>query len=208
MYSGQDSYADAVKWIRSARRGRSGGWQFAERAFGASLMAGIPILCVIALLSPTSFGAPGSNTLRSGWPLYLLLGILGLSLLLLIASARYVRWTIARLRDPFVRSFSGDARFEGAADALAECPAPLRTRFAMGWVWGPTALAVLGIFGTFSCAYFLIDAVMARFEVGLGHPILAAINGAVGLIAFRLGAARLQTWRLAVSVHRTVRGDI
>lgn len=171
-------------------------------------MAGIPILCVIALLSPTSFGAPGSNTLRSGWPLYLLLGLLAASLLMLIARARHVKWAIQRIREPFVRSFAGDPRFEGAADALAECPAPLRTRFALGWVWGPTAVAVVGVVGAWGCAYFLIDAVMARFEVGLGHPIFAAVNGAVGLFAFRLGAARLQTWRLAVSVHRTVRGDI
>ena len=208
MYAAQESYADTVKWIRSARRNRAGGWYFAERAFGASLMAGIPLLSVIALLSPTSFGAPGSNTLRSGWPLYLLAGILALSILMLLTRARYVRWAVARFREPFVRSFSGDPRFEGAADALAECPAPLRARFALWWVWGPAALAVLGVVGALSCAYFLIDAVMARFEVGLGHPILAAINGAVGLIAFRLGAARLQTWRLALSVHRTVRGDI
>jgi hypothetical protein len=207
MYAGQESYSDAVKWIRSARRGRAG-WHFAERAFGASLMAGVPILSVIALLSPTSFGAPGSNTLRSGWPLYLLLAILVVSVAMLLTRARYVRWALARFREPFVRSFSGDTRFEGAADALAECPGPLRTRFALWWVWGPAALAVLGVMGAFSCAYFLIDAIMARFEVGLGHPILAAINAAVGLVAFRLGAARLQTWRLALSVHRTVRGDI
>ncbi len=207
MYRSRSSYSDALKWIKSARPRRINRWRFAERAFGASLMGSVPLLCVLALLSPSAFGARGSNTLRTGWPLYVLLAILGVSVALVAARSRRIRWALARLKEPFLRSFEGDARFDGARDALAQCPAPLRTRFALGWVWGPAGLAAIGVIGAFSCAYFLIDAIMARFEVDLdGAPLYAAGNAALSLLMFHLGAGRLLSWRLAVSVHRSVQG--
>ncbi|MDQ3985980.1 MAG: hypothetical protein M3280_05725 [Actinomycetota bacterium] len=202
--SSRRAYTDAIAWIKSARPRRLDKWRFSERAFGAALLAAAPLLGGIALVSPDSFGAPGSNTLQTGWPLYVLLGLVGLSLALVLARASTVRWLMVRVREPFIRPFEGDARFEGAADALARCPAPLRSRFAVSWIWGPVALAGLGTICAFSTAYFLVDAILVRFEVGLEQPIYAAAFAAASLGFFRLAATRLATWRLAVNVHRAV----
>lgn len=171
---------------------------------GASIAVALPLLTLIALVSPGSFASPRSNTLRTGWPLYALLGLLAISLLYLLARARRIRWAIARAREPFVRAPEGDPRYEGAADALAACPGAMRTRFALWWIWGPAALAVLGVMCSFSAAYFLVDAILARFNVGWEHPALAGGNIVASFLLFALGSRRLATWRLAVAAHRSV----
>ena len=198
------AYRDTVKWVRSARPRRFGRSRYAERALGATIAAAVPILGLIALASPASFASPASNTLRSGWPLYVLLAVLGASFLYLFSRLSHIRWAFARLREPFVRAPQGDERYEGAADALAACPAPFRTRFALWWVWGPAVVALLGVTAGFSATYFLIDAILARFNVGWEHPVLAIANLVLSFVLFALVSGRLATWRLAVAVHRSV----
>lgn len=202
--SARRAYSDAVKWLKSAkpRNFRRGAW--AERALGASVAVAMPLLTAIALVSPASFASPASNTLRTGWPLYALLGLLAVSLLYLLARWRRIRWAIARAREPFLSAPEGDQRYEGAADALAACPAPMRTRFALWWIWAPVGVAVLAVMCAFSAAYFLVDAILAQFNVGWEHPVLAAANLVVSFVLFALTARRLATWRLAVAAHRSV----
>ena len=204
VLSARRAYADAAAWIKSARPRRIDKWRFAERAFGGSLLAAVPVLGGIALVSPDSFGAPGSNTLRSGWPLYVLLGVVGVSAAMVIARLATLRWLITRIREPFIRPFDGDARFEGAADALSRCPAAHKSRFALLWVWTPAALATLGTICAFATTYFLVDAILARFDVEPEQPLYAAAFVAASLLFFRLAATRLATWRLAANVHRAV----
>ncbi len=204
VMSARRAYSDAVKWVKAARpRGfRRGRW--AERALGASVAIAVPLLTVIALASPASFASPASNTLRTGWPLYALLGLLAVSLLYLLAHRKRIRWSLARVREPFVQAPQGDPRYEGAADALAACPGPLRVRFVVWWVWGPVAAAVVAVMCAFASAYFLVDAILARFNVGRDHPLLAGANLVLSFILFALASRRLSTWRVALAAHRSV----
>ena len=197
------AYSDAVKWVRSAApRPKSG--RVAKRAFAGTFAAAVPLIALIGLVSPGRFGSPGANTFRSGWPLYVLLGIIALGGLYVGTHAARIRWSIARLREPFVRPFTGDPRFEGAADALATCPPALRTRFGIAWVWVPAAVTVLGGMFSFAAAYFVVDAVLARFKIGWQQPATAAASAVIAYLLFRSVARRLLTWRLAVSVHKSV----
>ena len=204
MLSARRAYVDAAKWVKSARPRGFRRLRFAERAVGATVATAVPVLTIISLMSPTSFGSPASNTLRSGWPLYVLLGILAVSLLYLFGRRDRIRWSLARIREPFGREPQGDARYENAADNLAACPGPLKTRFALQWVWGPVVAGLLAVMAGFSATYFLIDAILARFNVGWGHPLLAAGNLVVSIVLFALVSGRLVTWRLATAVHRSV----
>lgn len=204
MLAARRAYVDAVKWVRSARPRRFARLRYAERAVGATVATAIPLLTLIALASPGSFGSRASNTLRTGWPLYVLLSILALSLVYLFTRRARIAWSVRRLREPFVRAPEGDPRYENAADNLAACPAPLKTRFAIQWVWGPLVIAVLGVMAGFAAAYFLIDAVLARFNVDWYHPVYAAANIVVSIVLFALASGRLITWRLALAVYRSV----
>ena len=203
MTSGRSGYGDTVTWIRAARPPRRG-WRTAQRAFAATFTAALPLMALIGLLSPGRFGSPRANTFRTGWPLYVLLALLAAPLLYGLVHGARIRWFIARMREPFRRAFSGDPRFEGAADALASCNGALKTRFALAWVWGPAAVAVVAGMLCFAVAYFAVDAVLARGNVGWETPILAAANALGSMLLFRVVAQRLLTWRLAVSVHRAV----
>ena len=204
MKGGGRAYSDAVKWLKSARTRRTKRLQFAERALGATVAAALPLMCGIALLSPGSFGAPASSTFDGGWPLFALLGLLALSTLLLLVNFKRIRWFFARAREPFVRPPTGDQAFEGGADALATCSGSQQTRFAIWWIWGPAGIGLLGVITAVSASYFLIDAILARFDVGWGHLVLAAGNLLLGYIFFALAARRLATWRWAVAMHKAV----
>ena len=204
MMSARRDYSDAVKWLRSARPARLSRLGYAQSAVAATIAVATPILSLIALASPQAFGAPASNTLRSGWPLYALLGILALSIIYLIQKAAHIRRAAARIREPFTHAPEGDQRYENAADALAGCPGPLKTRFALWWVWGPIGVAVIATMSGFSTTYFVIDAILASGNVGWAHPILAAVNFAVSLSLFAVAAGRLATWRLAFAIHKSV----
>ena len=197
-------YSEAVGWLRTARSRKVRRLHFAERALGATVAASLPLMCVFALLSPGSFGAPASSTFGSGWTLYVLLGLLALSLLLLFVNRQRIRWFLARAREPFVRPPAGDRAYEGGADALAACSGSQQTRFAVWWIWGPAVLGLFGVVTGMSATYFLVDAILARFDVGWGHLVLAGVNLVLAYLFFALASRRLSTWRWAVAIHKTV----
>lgn len=111
-------------------------------------------------------------------------------------------WLVRKAREPFRRPLEGDPAFAGAAHALGAAPAPLKTRFAVGWIWVPAGAALVALAGCLSTAYFVVDAVLARFEVGWQQPVLAGANLLLAWIVLRAAAGRLAVWPLAVSVHR------
>jgi hypothetical protein len=198
------AYTEAVRWLKASRPRRIDSGRFALRCFGGSLVAGIVVLGALGLLSPSSFNVPGSRALAGKWTLALA-GLVALCALILLARLSHLRWLFARIREPFVRPL-GTRHFEGAADALAACPAALHSRWATSWVWGPALVAVAGVTFAFSCAYFIVGAVLAGGRIGWGNPIAAGLNALLSILFFALAATRLSTWRLAVSVHREVTG--
>lgn len=197
------AYGDAVAWMKNSRR-RFNKMAYARKGFGAALLAGLILMGTLGVITPDAFGAVGSRPLRTSWPKWVLLGMIGLCLLYTAVKWRYVRWALRRIRDPFVRPPAGDPRYEGAADALAASPAAYRTRFVLWWVWAPVGLAVLGTMFAFSVAYFVVDAILAGFEVGWETPVLAGGNLILGLLVLRLAASRLSTWRMAMAVNKSV----
>lgn len=197
-------YSEAVRWVKSARPRRFDRWRFAERALGGSFVVALPLLAAIGLVAPDRFGSPGSNTLRIGWPRYVIVALVAIPLLMLASRWRQVRWFVARTRDPFIRPPHDDKRFEAAADALAASGRAAKLRFAAAWVWGPAGLGGLGVIAAFATAYFIVDAVLARFQVEWQHALFASAYLVVGMVLFALSAPRLATWRLATSVHRSV----
>jgi hypothetical protein len=204
VISARKAYSEAVRWLKSARPRRIDAGRFAMRSFGASLAAGIVVLGLLGLFSPSSFNIPGSRALAGKWTLALA-GLVAVCALILLANIRHLRWLFARIREPFVRPL-GTKHFEGAADALAACPEALQSRWAASWVWGPALIAVAGVTFAFSSAYFVVGAVLSGGRIGWGNPIVAGINALLSFLCFALGATRLSTWRLALSVHREVTG--
>ena len=204
MLAARRAYVAATRWVRSARAPRIDRWGFARRAFGSALTAALLVMAGIALLAPSNFGAPGSDPLRSGWPALVLIAVLVMSLALAVVKRAGIRRVIDRTIEPWRRPLSEHEAFEGAADALAACPAVLRNRFAVLWVWGPMGLVVAATTLAFSTAYFLVDAVLARFGVGWQQAAYGVGSAVVSVGLFGLVATRLSTWRLAASVLKEV----
>jgi hypothetical protein len=196
------TYADAVKWIRAARPRRIYPGLFAMRAFWGSLAVGIVLLGVLGLISPSLYVPQGAASLGKDWQALVLLGLVTVAVIGLLSRRRDLGRLTARAREPFARPLTGERGFEGAAGCLAACPAPLQTRFALSWVWGPVAVAGLGVVFAFACAYFLVDAVLSTFRVAWGHPVYAGAFAVLGILCFRIAAVRLATWRVAMSAHR------
>lgn len=199
------AYSDAISWIKQARPRRSTRGRLAWKLFRTIYAGSFLLLGVIGLLRPSRFGSPTSRPLRSvEW------AALALLVAIVVAFAFIRRQRIVgsfrRLLEPFRRPLDHPSH-DPAAGALESCPAPLRTRFALGWVWGPAAAVVVAAFLAASSAYFVVDAVLARFEIGWQQPLLAAIQALASLLVLRAVAARLGTWRLALSVHRSVAGS-
>ena len=190
-------YSNAVRWVRSAAP-RLEGRKWAARALDASLIGGILVLGTIGLISPSSFGDRGAVPVQMGWPWFALLA----GLLICIA-AFAPRWR--RLRD-LVRIASRAVGHEdviaGAADSLAAARPSFQTRFALGWVWGPTALLVVGMTFAFATAYFAVDALLARFQVGWESAALAIANTVVAYALFRLAAFRASRLPISHRAHR------
>lgn len=203
VIAGQRAYADAVRWIRSARppirRVR-----FARTAVRASLLAGMALMSLIALADPNRFGSPGSRTLRTGWPSAVVIGVLAGCVLFALLRRREIISAVARVGEPYRRPLSELPSFDDAADALAACPGAFKTRFAVLWVWRPLALVVLGVTCAFSTAYFVVDAILARGSVGWGQVLYACVFLAASLGVFALSAPTVSTWRLAASVFKEV----
>lgn len=196
------AYSDAAAWMTSRVPGRRSRAAIASRALTACLVASAFLLSLIAMVSPARFGSQGSRAFGSGWPVLVLAAVAIASLAWIVARRRSAAWLLARAREPFRRPLEGDPAFTGASGALAACAAPLRTRFALGWVWAPAAAAVVAGAACLSASYFLVDAVLARFEVGWQQPVLAAANLVIAWGLLRLAAGRLAVWPLAVAAHR------
>ncbi|HEV2756955.1 MAG TPA: hypothetical protein VG318_14405 [Actinomycetota bacterium] len=198
----RSAYSDAVAWIESRRPDRRGRAAIATRALTASLIGALLLLCLVGMLSPARFGSQGSRAFGSGWRDLVLAAVAGGCAVWIVARRRSLTWLVARAREPFGRPLEDDPAFAGASGALAATRGPLRTRFALGWIWLPAGAAVAGAASCLAAAYFVVDAVLARFEVGWQQPIFAALYLAIGWAAFRAAAGRLAVWPLSVSAHR------
>jgi hypothetical protein len=204
VMAAQRAYSDAVSWMKEARPGGLQAGGLAWRLFRAIYVAAFLVLAAIGVLSPSRFGNPNSRPLRSAE--WIALAVITTVVAVLVAIRRErVTASIRRLTEPFRRPLDHPS-LEPAANALDSCPAAYRTRFALGWVWGPAAAVVLATVLAASSAYFLIDAVLARFEIGWQQPVLAGGQALVGLLVLRAVASKLSVWRLALSVHRSVTG--
>jgi len=204
VVSATRSYSDLVKWMKSARPASFEPWWFARHDFVASFVAGVIVLGIIGTLDPSSFGAPESRPFANGWPSYVLAGLVAVAAVYPATRLQRIRRTVVRVAEPWFRPLTENPAFEGAATALASCPAPLRTRFSLAWVWAPLALVVLAATSAFSAAYFFVDAVLAGGLIGWAHPLYALGFVTVSVVLFRVAATRLSTWRLAASVSREV----
>ena len=201
MRAARSSYSDAVSWLTSTERSRRGRSQLAVRLVDGTVLAGILVLGAIGLASPASFGSPGAAPFKSGWPWLLLLVLVGIC-----AAVVAIRWRSLTgvIRDLRRGSDESDEALEGAAAALDAAPSPLRTRFAIGWVFLPGLLFVLGTTFSFSTAYFAVDAVLARFQIGWQQPVLGVADAVIAFLLFRSGARRLALWPLAYRIYREV----
>ena len=178
----------------------------ARSAFGGSFLAGTGILGSIGILAPARFGQPGADTLKTGWPLLVVVALVLSSALVAVSRRAEIGWLCARLREPFLRPLEEEPYFGEAVEALGACPGFMRARYALSWVWGPAAAAVAGGTFAFSSAYFLIDAVLARGRVGWAQPLYATAFALLSLLVFAAAAGRLASWRFAASVHKEVSG--
>lgn len=199
------AYADLVRWMKKARPRGLRPWRLTRSIFRACVVGSTLVLGGIGLLRPSRFGSLSSRP--GGGPEWWALALfVALCLIAVVVRWRRTAGAAARLMEPWRRSLRELPSFEPAASALESCPAPLRTRFAIGWVWGPALLVVAGAFFAASAIYFVIDAILAGFSIGWEQPLLAVINMILSLVVLRVGAGRLATWRLAWSVHREVTG--
>lgn len=194
------AYSDTAAWMRSrVPRGRS---QIAAAVLGAFLTYSILLMSVIGFFSPSSFGASGSRAFGNQVRTLALAALAGACTAWLARRARTHRWIVARAREPFRRPLDGDPAFAGASAALASVRSPLQTRFSIGWIWAPAVTALAAAAAALTTAYFLVDAIIARFEIGWQQPVLAGANLLLSWLLLRLSAGRLVVWPLAVSVHR------
>ena len=199
---GRRSYADAAAWMRSRLPARSARGSAAAAALGGCLVYSVLLLALIGLVSPARFGSQGSRAFGTGWTVPALAGIAAACAVWAWRRRASHAWLVRKVREPFRHPLEADPAFAGAAHALGAAPAPLKTRFAAGWIWLPAGAALLGLAGSLSVAYFAIDAVLARFEVGWQQPVLAGANLLLAWAVLRAAAGRLTVWPLAVSVHR------
>jgi hypothetical protein len=197
------AYQDLIRWIKAARPRTLNGWRLTRRFFGTSVLGAALLLGTIGLISPARFGSPTSRPRRGieWWALAAVVAVC--AAVLVIRRTRLLRGA-TRVQEALTgRELEQHPSFEPAVSALDSCPGPLRTRFTIGWVWGPPALAALGSICAASAVYFVIDAILARFTVGWGQAVLAVINAVLSLLIFRLAAKRLSVWRLSYAVNRS-----
>ncbi|MGH2698105.1 MAG: hypothetical protein ACRDJL_02755 [Actinomycetota bacterium] len=206
-----DAYSDAVSWTKLGRPRRFNRSDFAGRCWQNSFVAGVIVLGIIGLLSPSAYGQTRGFSGRGqfgamglGWPGLVLVGLVVVGLLYALAKRSGIRWTVVRMMDPWRRPMSENPNYEGAAGALEASSDALRTRYAWRFVYRPVVLAVLATFFAFSSSYFLVDATLAQFQVGWQQPVLGVANSFISVLLWRLAALGLSTYRLAASVHKTV----
>lgn len=180
-------------------------WHLTRRVLRFAGSVSFISLGLIGVSGPDRFGSPGMEPMGSlQW--WALAGVVGV--FLAVAAARWakVKRVLGLLVEPMRRPLGDLPSFEPAVAALLSCPAAFRTRFTLGWVWGPAAAVVAASFFLASSAYFIVDAILARLQVGWQQPLLAAVNALIAFALVRAVARRLATWRLALSVHREVAG--
>ena len=195
-------YAGAVGWLKAARPAELRRTTFAGRAFKWTFAAAIAVMGAIALTSPEKFSRPGSDTLATGWPAYLVAGLAALCLVPFVAARGRLLDHVHTIREPFSGAGERTEEREQITAALVECSGLQQTRFALARIWAPAALTVLGGVFTFASAYFVIDAVISRFEVGWQQGALFAANAALALVCFALVAGRLSTLGVAAAAYR------
>jgi hypothetical protein len=66
-------------------------------------------------------------------------------------------------------------------------------------------MAIAGAFA-FSTAYFAVDAILARFEVGWQQPLLGVVDAAIAFVLFLACAPRGGRVPLAYRAYRAVNG--
>lgn len=197
------AYQDLIRWIKAARPRTLNPWRLARRLFGTFVLGATVLLGGIGLLAPARFGYTTSRPHR-GLEWWVLAAVVGICILDLILRRAALASRAEKLRETFHGGLDRHPSFEPAVNALGSCPAALRTRFALGWVWGPLALAVTGAVGAASAVYFVVDAILARFTVGFEQALFLGVNVVLSLLILRLGAKRLSVWRLSFAVHRAV----
>jgi hypothetical protein len=195
-------YSDAAAWTRSRVPQARDRAALATAALAGMLVDSLLLLSLIGLFSPASFGASGTRAFGNDVRTLALLGLAAASGAWLVRRWRAHRWVVARAREPFRRPLDDDPAFPGAAGALAAARAPSKTRFALGWIWAPALGALGALASSLTTAYFLVDAVIARGEVGWQQPVLAGANLLIAWALLRAFAGRLAVWPLAVSAHR------
>lgn len=200
--STRSAYSDAAGWVRSRVPRRRARADLTAQVLGALLLDATLLLSVIGLFSPASFGASGSRAFGSNVRTLMLGALVAVCALWVARRWRTQRRAIEGAREPFRHPIEDDPAFAPASAALAAARPPLQTRFAIAWIWLP-ALAVAGAVATsLAAAYFVVDSVVARFEIGWQQPVLAAVNLVLAWVLLRTSAGRLAVWPLAVSVHR------
>jgi hypothetical protein len=178
------AYKDAVRWT-VAERGRIPTPVIARRLLAALFCSGMVVLGLIGLSSPSTFESP-----RSGWQWWALLAAV-----ILAAAELAIRWR--RWLAPILHKTSSHDAVEAAASALESCPVAYRTRYSMGWVWGPAGAGVLAAIFAFSSAYFIVDAILARGNIGPEQALLCVAQLIIALVILWLAATRLTTMRFA-----------
>ena len=195
------AYKDLVGWMKAARPSGVGRAGFTVRRFRASFLSGLALMGSLSLIDPAAFGQSGA-AYSLGWGGWLAIGVFVVTIIYGYVKRKAIFELVQHLREPLVGPLEDNPNFEGAHGALAACSPAFVARFGAMWVWGPAALLVVGVLFAFSNSYFVIDALLARFDVGYGTGVLFGADLVISLLSFALAARRLSTWRLAVSVHK------
>lgn len=203
VVAAERSYRDAVRWIKAERPPLKRA-AFARRGTRTALLAGLALMGVIGLLSPASFGVVRGRTSLRDWPPLVVACLVAACVIYGLLHRAEVRSVLERLRDPYVRPLTEHLGFDGAADALSTCPRAYRSRFALVFVYRPLGMGFVASVSALSTAYFVIDAILARFLVGWSQPVYAFVFLSLSLTMFYLAAPKLSTWRVAASVHKEV----
>ena len=197
------AYADAIRWMKRARPPGLDAGRLTRRVLRFCFGLSFILLGIIGVVSPSRFGSPGMKPMASlQW--WAVAGVVAMALVLVITSRRRVRRTVELLLEPVRRPLDHLPSFEPVTEALDSCPAALRTRFAFGWVWGPAIAVVAATTFLAATSYFIVDAILARLQIGWQQPVLAVANAALAFVVLRVVARRLATWRLALSIQRAV----
>ena len=203
VLANERAHKEATAWMKAARPRGVTRLGFAWRRFRTGFVVGLGIMGFISLVDPAAFDQTGSAP-TLGWAGWLTVAVFAICLLYGWLRRDRIFDAAERIREPFARPLEDDPSFEGAYAAVAACNSPFVSRFGLGWIWAPAAAFAAGTLLAFADAYFVIDALLARFHVGWGQGLLFGVDLVIGLLCFAVAAHRLSTWRLAASVYKSV----